>query len=132
MKFTYHDLDKYIINQGFNKLKSENFAAILAQVNLSSKNGFANFVKKTDFDDKLKVINKNVTSIKTKHVLVENELDELSKKVKAISVKELTKYLINKYIFNGAEYVSSGIFQNYLIFMPDKKYIKYFNDTNQI
>ena len=28
--------------------------------------------------------------------------------------------------------VSSGIFQNYLIFMPDKKYIKYFNDTNQI
>ena len=110
MKFTYHDLDKYIINQGFNKLKSENFAAILAQVNLSSKNDFANFVKKTDFDDKLKVINKNVTSIKTKHVFVENELDELSKKVKAISVKELTKYLINKYIFNGVEYVSSGIF----------------------
>ena len=39
-------------------------------------------MKKTDIDDKLKSLNKNVTSNKTKHVLVENELNELSKKVK--------------------------------------------------
>ena len=32
----------------------------------------------TDFDDKLKNLNKNVTSNKTKHVLVENELNELT------------------------------------------------------
>ena len=37
-------------------------------------------VKKTDFDDKLKNLNKKATSNKTKHVLVENELDKLSEK----------------------------------------------------
>ena len=55
------------------------------------------------------------------------------KKVKAISTKGLTKDLINKFsIFNGAKYSSSGIFQNYLVFIADKKYIKYFNGINQI
>ena len=76
-----HDHDKYINTQEFNKLTSENFAAGLAQANLASKSDIANFVKKADFDDKLKNLNKNVTSNKTKHVLVENELNELSKKV---------------------------------------------------
>ena len=33
-------------------------------------------------------MNKNVTSNKTKHVIVENELNELSKKVKAISTQQ--------------------------------------------
>ena len=65
-------------------ITSQNFAPRLAQANLASKNDIANFVKKTDFDDKLKKLNKNVTSNKTKHVLVGNELNELSKKVKAI------------------------------------------------
>ena len=41
--------------------------------------------------------------------------------------------MINKFsILNGAKYFSSGIFQNYLVFMPAKKYIKYFNGTTQI
>ena len=31
MKITNHDRDKYVITEGFNKLKSENFAARLAQ-----------------------------------------------------------------------------------------------------
>ena len=39
-------------------LTSENFAARLTQANLSSKNDIANFVKKTDFDDKLKNLNR--------------------------------------------------------------------------
>ena len=39
--------------------------------------------------------NKNVTSNKTKYVLDENELNELSKKVKPISTKELKRYLID-------------------------------------
>ena len=34
-------------------------------------------VKKTDFDEKLKNLNKNVTSNKTKHMLVENEINKL-------------------------------------------------------
>ena len=55
-----HDRDKYITTQEFNKLTSENFSARLAQGNLASKSNIANFVKKIDFDDKLK----NVTSNK--------------------------------------------------------------------
>ena len=67
-------------------------------------------VKKTDFDNKLK----DVTSNK-------NALNELSKKVKAISTKGLTKDLINEFcIRNGAKYFSLGIFQNYLVFIPTK------------
>ena len=57
----------------FNKLTSKNVTARLKQGNLASKNNIANFVKKTDFNHKLK----NVTSNK-------NELNKLSKKVKAI------------------------------------------------
>ena len=38
-----------------------------------------------DFDNKLKNSNKKVTSNKTKHVLVENELNELSGKVRLLS-----------------------------------------------
>ena len=50
-----------------------------------------------------------------------NELHELSKKVKAISIDWLTKDLIDKFgIINGAKYFSLGIFQNYLVFIPAK------------
>ena len=41
--------------------------------------------------------------------------------------------MINKFsIFNGVKYFSLGIFQNYLLFIPDKKYIKYFTSTSQV
>ena len=53
--------------------------------------------------------------------------------VEAISTKELTKNLINGYkILNGTKYFSSGIFQNYLVFILARKYIKYLNGTTQI
>ena len=114
--------DEYISTQEINKLTSESFTARLKQANLASQIDIANFLKKTDFNDKTK----DVTSNK-------NELNELSKKVKAISTKGLTKDLINKFsILNGAKYFSSGIFQNYLVFTPAKKYIKYFSGTTQI
>ena len=61
------------------------------QANLSSKNDFATLETKTDFRDKIKISNKNVTSDKTKHVPTENELNELSEKVKAISEKHKQK-----------------------------------------
>ena len=55
------------------------------------------------------------------------------KNLKAIPTKGLTKDLINKFsIINGAEYFSSGIFQNNLAFIPDKKQVKYFRGTTQI
>ena len=63
------DDDKYIDTLKFNKLTSESFNVKQKQANLASKNDIADFVKKTDFDNKLK----NVTSNK-------NELNELSKK----------------------------------------------------
>ena len=91
------DHSKYIATPEFNKLTAEYFAARLAQANLASKSDTANFVKKTDFKNELKNLNKNVTSNKAKHMCVENELNELSKKVKAISTKGPTKDLINGY-----------------------------------
>ena len=64
-KTTDHDhSNKYITTQIFNRLTSQNFAARLVQANLASKNDIANFVKKTDSDDKLKKLNKNLTSSK--------------------------------------------------------------------
>ena len=72
-KITDHN-HKYITTREFNKLTPKNLAARLKQANLASKNDIANFVNKTDFDNKLE----DVTSNK-------NELNELSKKVKAIS-----------------------------------------------
>ena len=65
---------------------------------LTSKNYIANFLKKTDFDNELIKLNRN-------------ELNELLKKIKAISTKGSTKYLINKFsILNGLKYFYSGIF----------------------
>ena len=71
-KITDHDHDNYITPE-FNKLTSENFAARLAQANLASKSDIGNFVKKTDFDDKLKNLNEKVTLNKTKYLVVENK-----------------------------------------------------------
>ena len=106
----------------FNKFTKEIFDLPLKLENLASKSDIVNFVNKADFDNKLK----DVTSNK-------NELNELSKKVKAISTKGLTKDLIDKFsILNGAKYFSSGIFQNYLVFIPAIKHIKYFHGTTQI
>ena len=40
--------------------------------------------------------------------------------------------MIDKFIIlNGAKYFSLGIFQNYLVFIPPKKYIKYFSGTTR-
>ena len=73
-----HDNDKQITTQVFNQLILENFTAKLAQItNLASKSNVANFVKKTDFDNKLK----NVTSNK-------NKLNKFSKKLKQYQEKK--------------------------------------------
>ena len=60
--------NKYITTLGFDKLTSENFAARLVQAKLVSKNDIVDSVKKTDLDDKLKNLNKKVTSNKTRHI----------------------------------------------------------------
>ena len=64
-----------------------------------AKNDISDLVEKTSFDNKIISIsfNKRINLNKTKGVLVENELNELSKKVEAMSIKRLTKDLINGY-----------------------------------
>ena len=82
---------------------------------------------------KKNLIKKKVTWNKTNHVLVENELNELPGKGKAIWTKGLIKDLINKYsILNGPKYFCSGTLQNYFVFIPVKKCIKYFSGTTRI
>ena len=121
-KITDHNHDKYITTPECNKLTSENFAARLKQANLASKRDIANFVKKASFDEKLKTVTSNT-----------NEFNVLWKKVKAMSTKGLTKDLIDNFsILNGAKYFSIGIFQNYLVFIPAIKCIKYFHATTRI
>ena len=78
-KILNHDI--YITTQEFTKLTSENFAARLKQVNLATKNQIADFVKQKDFDNKLKNINKKLTSNKTKHNTVKKKLNDLSKEI---------------------------------------------------
>ena len=70
------DHSKYVTTPEFNKITAESFTARLAQANLASKNDIANFLKKTDFYDKLKTLNKKFTSNETKHVF-----DEMNKKI---------------------------------------------------
>ena len=78
-------INKYITPPEFNKLTSENFAGRLKQANLTSKSDIANLVNKTDFGNKLLSFNKRINSNKTKHVLLENELNELTNKHELMS-----------------------------------------------
>ena len=78
----------------------------MEQANLAIKNNIANFIKKTNFDNKIKTLNKKFALNKTKHELVEIELNELSKKVKGISTKVLKKDLIKNFVFLMAQNIS--------------------------
>ena len=64
MKITDHNHDKYTTTLEFNKLTEENFAVRLGQANLAIKSDIANFANKTDFDKKLKSLNKKLLQIK--------------------------------------------------------------------
>ena len=48
----------------------------------------ANLVSRTNFRNKLLSFNKRINSNKTKHLLVENELNELSKHLKQYQQKD--------------------------------------------
>ena len=103
------DLDhrnKYITTQEFNKLTSEYFASRFAQTNLASKNDFVNFVRKREFGNKLKKLNK------TKHVEVEKKITHLTNKVIEIPEKGYD-FLWGKMYFTGI----NG-YQNFLVFAP--------------
>ena len=70
----------------------------------------ANLITKTDFDAKLSSLNRKITSNKSKHLLVENEL----KKLKIFDLS----YFIGK-----SHFEEDGT-QNYLVFQPMYRYFK--------
>ena len=63
-----HKHDKYITTSKFNTLATNAFNTRIAQVKL---------ITKTDFDSKLSNLNRKITANKTKHLLVESELNKL-------------------------------------------------------
>ena len=63
-----HDHDKCIDTSEFNTLATNVFNARLAQANL---------IRKIDFDAKLSSLNRKIIQNKSKHLLVENELNKL-------------------------------------------------------
>ena len=104
-----HNHDKHIDTQEFNKWAADVFNARLKQ---------ANFVTKTDFGDKLSNLNRKITSNKTKHVLVENEL----KKLKTFDLS----------YFVGKNYFEEDGAQNYLVFQPIRRYFKIIANSKYI
>ena len=75
---------KYISTPEFNELTIENFTARLKQVNIGTKCDITDFVKKGDFNYKIKNLNKKITSNKSKHLLVENEQKKLQDKTEKL------------------------------------------------
>ena len=70
----------------------------------------ANVITKTDFDAKLSGLNKKITSNKTKHLFVENQLKKIEK--------------FDAAYFRGKNYFEEDGRQNYLVFQPVYKYFE--------
>ena len=106
-KLTDHNHDKYITTPEFNTLAADVFNARLAQANL---------ITKTDFNFKLWSLNRKITQIKTKHLLVENELNKL-------------KTFDSSYFIGKSHFEENGA-QNCLVFQPISRYIRVNTITN--
>ena len=70
----------------------------------------ANLIKKTDFDAELSSLNRNITSNKSKHLLVENELKKLQ--------------TFDSIYFRGKSHFEEDGTQNYLVFQSMYRYFK--------
>ena len=70
----------------------------------------ANLIPKADFDAELSSLNRKITSNKTKHLLVENELKKL-------------KTFDSSYFIGKSHFEEDGT-QNYLVFQPMYRYFK--------
>ena len=88
-------------NQKFNKLTADVFNARIVQANL---------IRKTDFDVKLSSLNRKVTSNKTEHLLVLNELKKL-------------KTFDSNYFIGKSHFEEDGT-QDYLVFQPINRFFK--------
>ena len=93
-KLNNHNHDKNVATSEFNTLAADLFNARLAQANL---------ITKTDFDGKLSSLYRKITANKTKHFLNDNDLN----------------------YYHGKQYFDEGSGkQNYLVFLPVRKYFK--------
>ena len=100
-KLNNHNHDKYIDTQEFNKLTAGVSNARIAQANL---------ITKTEFDSRLLSFNRKITANKSKHLLVENELNKL-------------KTFDSSYFIGKSHFEEDGA-QNYLVFQPIIMYSK--------
>ena len=75
-------------------------------------------ITKTDFDAKLLSLNRKITTNKSKHLLVENELNKL-------------KTFDLSYFIGKSHFEEDGT-QNYLVFQPLNKYFKVITNTDYI
>ena len=78
----------------------------------------AKLITKTEFDSKLSNLNKKITLNKSKHLLVENELNKL-------------KTFDSSYFIGKSHFDEEGT-QNYLVFQPLNKYLKLITNTSSI
>ena len=79
---------------------------------MATKGDIAYFIKEIDFNNKIKNLNKKVTSNKSKHLLIENELKKLQ--------------TFDSNLFIGQNYFNNNRAQLYLIFQPIYKTITAF------
>ena len=108
-KLNNHNHHKYTDTPEFNKLAADVFNARSTQANL---------IPKTDFEAKLSSLNRKVTQSKSKHLLVENELNKL-------------KTFDLSYFIGKTHFEEDGT-QNYLVFQPMYKYFKMITNTDHI
>ena len=108
-KLNDHNHDKYITTPEFNKLAAAVFNARLAQANL---------ITKTDFDAKLSSLNRKIANNKSKHLLVQNELNKLKK-------------FDSSYFIGKSHFEQDGT-QNYLVFQPMSKCFRLNGNTLSI
>ena len=99
-----------LLLQNLISLLAEIFDLRLKRANSASKSDIANLVNKTDFDNKRLSFNKRINSNKTKHVLIESELNELSEKVKLLSTKDYSFFLRRIYFTSNDGSVSNEVF----------------------
>ena len=75
-------------------------------------------ITKTDFDAKLSSLNRKITQNKSKHLLVENELNKL-------------KTFDSSYFIGKSHFDKDGT-QNYLVFQTINKYFKVITNTDYV
>ena len=108
--------NKYI--KEYNKLTSQKVDARIAQANLASKNDIVALAKKkTDFDNKLKNLNKKFALNKTKPAEAEKKITDLTNKVAQILEKGYD-FLLGTMHFTG-----NHVCQNFLIFAQMLSYL---------